>query len=164
MSGWDLGKEVQTFAVLLSGAVEPDVKGSGVLSGAVAHLLSLGQSTAASSIESNQGRSGWIQTTVFFRNKKEIKTENTSHQDCITSMTQSLTEQSTGDNQHHLARGKPCPFTYSYIQSQPPGNKEWCSYLLYKGQCSSHTPKSVFIGIFDSGAAALQSSCFWCSM
>lgn len=49
---------MQTFAVLLSGAVEPDVKGSGVPSRAVAHLLSLGQSTAASSIESNQGRIG----------------------------------------------------------------------------------------------------------
>lgn len=71
MPGWDLGKEVQTFAVLLSHAVEPDDKGSGVLSSAVHHLPSLAQSTAASSIESNQGKSGWIQITVLFRNKNK---------------------------------------------------------------------------------------------
>jgi len=57
MSGWDLGKEVQTSAVVLSGAAEPDANRSGVLSSAVPHLLSLAQSIAASSTESNQGKS-----------------------------------------------------------------------------------------------------------
>lgn len=138
MSGWDLGREVQTFAVLLSHAVEPDDKGSTVLRSAVHHLPSLAQSTAASSTESN---------------KTEIKSENTSntsHQDCITSVTPNQAELSTGNNQHCLVgwpeANQACLHTAVHKVSLWGMRKDY-SYLLWQGQCSSHSPRSVFMGI-----------------
>lgn len=68
MSGWDLGKEVETSAVFLFYAMESSDKGSGALSSAVHHLPSLAQSTAASSNGSNQGKTDGVQTIVLFRN------------------------------------------------------------------------------------------------
>lgn len=43
MSGWDLGKEVESWAVFLFHVVELGDKGSSVLSSAVYHLPSLAQ-------------------------------------------------------------------------------------------------------------------------
>lgn len=99
-------------------------------------------------------------------NKVQKYCKSSTSEGCITSMTQPGTADQQPAVPGRLDRDKPRLFPYNYTQSQPPGCKEWHSYLLWQRSTLPHTLLNLYSSVspFACGAAASKSSCFWCSV